>query len=507
MLTKHRWLEPVPRNWLNIGPKLQVFVVHHREGGLSHGETRMSFWERCKKRPIPESLQGKLPLEVIQKTTKVRVLQQNQPLKRPRVSWQSSRWFSGNSRKPKPSKQKKDLRGKTNRKSFDDKKHRFGLDGRLMNGDMKLRSLKVSQKTLNRYLACIQQFEHWATTRKINFSGARLDKAVNKYLHFLFDDDAELNEATYLVYGLQLLKCTVPKHDFLTVSKQSLSGWRKQQPGSMRVPVPEEFVFDLGQFALDNNRVDIAMMLAIQYDAYLRPSEALSLTKKHVGFPQGKRYPHWSLVIAPSTLRQTTKTGKSDDSILLADLPHNSWMKECMKLFLARVGDQLFDSLTLGQLESWCKQACNTLGYSSACVMPHIVRHAGASNDMYHKRRALAEIQKRRRWSSKSSVSRYEKHALLLKQWEQVAPCALSQSSGERTIPSFSVAVAQNLASWQVNLDTSMGMGLQCFMPFQSSNSSFDLLEENLTGLKLDIPSFDGSFSSGSHAAVRAFRH
>ena len=58
-----------------------------------------------------------------------------------------------------------------------------------------------------------------------------------------------------------------------------------------------------------------------------------------------------------------------------------------------------------------------------------------------------------------------------------------------------------------MNLDTSMGMGLQCFMPFQSSNSSFDLLEENLTGLKLDIPSFDGSFSSGSHAAVRAFRH
>ena len=291
-----------------------------------------------------------------------------------------------------------------------------------MNGDMKVRALKVSQKTLNRYLDSIQQFEGWATAKKINFTGGRLDRAVNKYLHFLFDDDAELSEATYLVYGLQLLKCTVPKHDFLTVSKQSLSGWRKQQPGSMRVPVPEEFVFDLGQFALDNHRTDIAMMLAIQYDAYLRPSEALSLTKKHVGFPQGKRYPHWSLVIAPSTLRQTTKTGKSDDSILLADLSHNSWMKECMKLFVAQTGDHLFESLTLGQLESWCKQACTTLGYSSACVMPHIVRHAGASNDMYHKRRSLAEIQKRGRWTSKSSVSRYEKHALLLKQWEQVAP-------------------------------------------------------------------------------------
>ena len=254
----------------------------------------MSLWERCKKRPIPASVLGKLPLEVIQKTTKVRIVQEDQQSTKPSVSSQSSRWCSGSSRKLKPPKQRKALRKRTNRKSIENKKQSFGLDGRLMNGDMKLRALKVSQKTLNRYLDSIQQFEGWAAAKKINFTGARLDRAVNKYLHFLFDDDAELNEATYLVYGLQLLKCTVPKHDFLTVSKQSLSVWRKQQPGSMRVPVPEEFVFDLGQFALDNHRTDIAMMLAIQYDAYLRPSEALSLTKKHVGFPQGKRFPHWS---------------------------------------------------------------------------------------------------------------------------------------------------------------------------------------------------------------------
>ena len=63
----------------------------------------------------------------------------------------------------------------------------------------------------------------------------------------------------------------------------------------------------------------------------------------------------------------------------------------------------------------------------------------------------------------------------------------------------------KNLFHFPVAIQASWDFSALC--PYQSSNSSFDLLEENLTGLKLDIPSFDGSFSSGSHAAVRAFRH
>lgn len=53
--------------------------------------------------------------------------------------------------------------------------------------------------------------------------------------------------------------------------------------------------------------------------------------------------------------------------------------------------------------------------------MPHVVRHAAASNDRYHQRRTLLEIQKRGRWQAKASVSRYEKHALLLSSWRQAA--------------------------------------------------------------------------------------
>lgn len=58
----------------------------------------------------------------------------------------------------------------------------------------------------------------------------------------------------------------------------------------MRVPVPEEFIFDCGLLALEEKRVDIAMALSLQYDGYLRPSEVLGLTTRHIQAPAGRRY-------------------------------------------------------------------------------------------------------------------------------------------------------------------------------------------------------------------------
>lgn len=284
---------------------------------------------------------------------------------------------------------------------------------------MMLRALKVSQKTLTRYLRCIWTFEQWAKSRKHRLDDASLDKSVNAYLAFLYQDGAEYSDASYLVYGLQLCRCKVAKHDFLVTSKLSLGGWRKTEPGSMRVPVPEEFLFDLGVFALEQNRLDVAVALVIQYDGYLRPSECLGLTVTHVNPPHGRRYPHFSLIIAPAALGETTKTGKTDDSLVLGDRSHNAQVGEVMKLWLKQTEHFLFPRLNLSQYESWFKKACDTLQYKCQCVLPHTVRHSGASNDKYHNRRSLTEIQKRGRWAAKSSVTRYEKAALLLSAWKQ----------------------------------------------------------------------------------------
>ena len=151
---------------------------------------------------------------------------------------------------------------------------------------------------------CIDDFKHWARANKRRLDAQCLDKTVNAYITLLCKNDVELWTASYLIYGLQPLECAVPKDSFLTVSKQSLSGWRRESPGGMRLPVPEEFLRDVATEAVESGRLDIAVAMVLQYDGYLRPSECLTLTSEQIGHPQGKRYPHWSVVIAPSTLQQ-----------------------------------------------------------------------------------------------------------------------------------------------------------------------------------------------------------
>ena len=120
------------------------------------------------------------------------------------------------------------------------------------------------------------------------------------------DDMVQPSTGAYLVFGLQLLRCTKPKLEFLPLSKEALAGWRKLAPGGMRLPVPEEFIFDFAHLALDENHVDIAFGMVLQYDTYLRPSECLELGHEHLGFPAGGRYNKWSIVVAPFQLGSAT---------------------------------------------------------------------------------------------------------------------------------------------------------------------------------------------------------
>ncbi|CAE7187344.1 unnamed protein product [Symbiodinium necroappetens] len=269
----------------------------------------------------------------------------------------------------------------------------------------------------------VREFEAWARAHRHRVTNKNLDRLVTLYLNFLEEDEEiQPSSGAYVIYGLQLLRNTGPKHEFLSNAKEALSGWKKIQPGGMRLPVPEEFIFDLGLLALHQQRGDLAFALALQYDTYLRPSELLSLTLDHVGYPAGGRYNKWSLVIAPSALGERTKQGTSDDSVMIADRADRRWLSEAMALYVGKCKHELFPQITLAFYERWCAKSCEQLSYRSACIMPHILRHSGASNDMFHKRRSLNEIQKRGRWQARKSVARYEKHALLLKRWEQASP-------------------------------------------------------------------------------------
>ena len=159
---------------------------------------------------------------------------------------------------------------------------RTGLNAENLPPATRLRALKVGQKTLNRYLTCIKEFEAWCRGQGRKVTDAQLDRHVTAYITHLYDHDFDLSAATHTIYGLQLLRCNVAKEAFLVGAKQSLAGWRKMNPGKMRMPVPEEFLWDLGTLAVEEGRLDVAMNLTVQYDGCMRPSECLSLHSSQI---------------------------------------------------------------------------------------------------------------------------------------------------------------------------------------------------------------------------------
>ncbi|CAE7382725.1 unnamed protein product [Symbiodinium pilosum] len=170
---------------------------------------------------------------------------------------------------------------------------RTAPDGGQLPEQLRLRAQKVSQKTLTAYHNHVRDFESWARQRGRRVTKANLDKMVTSYLTWLSEgDETDPSPGAYL-------------SDFLVNSKEALAGWKKQALGRMRMPVPEEFVYDLATHALETGHLDVC---------------------------------------------ETTKTGEVDDSVLVADLGDRDWLRQALTAWVARCSGPLFPKLRLARL-------------------------------------------------------------------------------------------------------------------------------------------------------------
>ena len=137
----------------------------------------------------------------------------------------------------------------------------------------------------------------------------------------------------------------------------------------------------------------------------------------------------WGVVFAPAELGFVTKTGQVDDSVVLGS-PSRPWAPKVAAALVQRASKvsggrgkpadpraPLFRNLTLAKYESDFKAAAKAFNYNKLNVTPHTVRHTAPSHDIYHKHRNLEQVRRRGRWAAKKSVTRYERHAKLLKQY------------------------------------------------------------------------------------------
>lgn len=146
------------------------------------------------------------------------------------------------------------------------------------------------------------------------------------YFVAMYDDGFNASLGRYTFFRNRLLVLKNPRKNVQPQTMGSLKGWQARCPGRMRLPIPEEMACYVADHLVRRNELDAATPLVLQLEAYLRPSEAVTSAMHNVLPPApmaGAAYARdWGSVIAPQATGQRTKTGATDDSLLLGDVGH-----------------------------------------------------------------------------------------------------------------------------------------------------------------------------------------
>ena len=101
-------------------------------------------------------------------------------------------------------------------------------------------------------------------------------------------------------------------------SPRALKGYRRLEPGLSRGPLPRVAAAAMMGVALVAKDEEFAVVLVIQYVAFLRPSEMSNLTAGQViRHLQGSGASSWALLLAPQDELKASKTAKFSESVLL----------------------------------------------------------------------------------------------------------------------------------------------------------------------------------------------
>ena len=162
---------------------------------------------------------------------------------------------------------------------------------------------------------------------------------------------------------------------------------------------------------------EFAVMLVIQYVAYLRPSELCNLTAGQVIRPlKESGASRRALLLAPKEELKTSKTGECDESVLLDGHLSIAIGKVLTRYTAGKAATTPLWSRSQAKYAVAFAKWAETSGVHVITTHPYSVRHGGPSSDALWRTRSLVEIPNRGRWRSEKSVRRCEKHARLLEE-------------------------------------------------------------------------------------------
>jgi len=214
----------------------------------------------------------------------------------------------------------------------------------------------------------------------------------------------------------------------LTRGRKCLRGWRKECPPQSPIPLPKFVVYGVAMIMKSRNQAEMAVKVLLDFDAYLRPAEGMSLKAKSVVPPvkgAGPQFNWHAIIIREFEDGQPDKVGVFDNSIQL-NTPERTWLGPALQKIAKKRGGKnspLF-SFTAEEYRKEFSRAAQKLGLGQ--VHLYQLRHGGAADDINGRVRDHAAVKQRGRWSTDQSVRRYTKTGKVQSLLNQLLPGGLA---------------------------------------------------------------------------------
>jgi hypothetical protein len=201
---------------------------------------------------------------------------------------------------------------------------------------------------------------------------------------------------------------------------QARTAMSRRAPGQTKLPLPEAIVAALvsdvcWQLRSRGRSLDTGVGLWLAFHAYLRPGELLRLKWRWVTPPAQPRG-NACLVLHPTEEEVVSKNGSWDDTVIV-DCPELAAILGVLRR--GRPLTQPVVDVEAGELAELWNSAQKRVGTDAPLGLQYlyVLRHSGASADVWEKRRSLGAVQARGRWKAHVSVRRYAKGGRVAERW------------------------------------------------------------------------------------------
>lgn len=280
------------------------------------------------------------------------------------------------------------------------------MSGRLTRialGEWGLEALSLAAATRQQYATALRRFLAYASTTLSDLAKRRsrsVDRLLVDYLNHLFNTDDTFARASHTVFGLV---AAIPELQYkLPRSRRALKGWDRHRVHRSHPPLTWELTVVIAVTMARQGFDAEAVATLLAFDCYLRISEYTHLQRCDIAIARDHRMGEVHKVMA---LRlANTKTGPNRYVTIQSEL-----VATALQSYLDAHhfhSEQLVFPFTSIRYRTCFHRVCEQLGLGAMGIVPHSLRHGGATHDFLCGA-SIEQVQHRGRWASSKSATRY----------------------------------------------------------------------------------------------------